>query len=153
MLKAYAAFHICEEGTNLKAWLYRILPTRTSTRTAGGSASRCRAPTEDHRLAARERRVATSSGLRSAETEALTGYRTATSRTPSSKLPDFRLAVYLADVEGFSYKESPTSGYPDGTVSRVFTADGGTCDPLELTLRIGLHPVPSSDAAAAGQEV
>ena len=117
--KAFAAFHQFTPGTNLKAWLYRIL-TNTFINTyrkkqrqpqeSGGDSI------DDWQLARAE--AHTSTGLRSAEMDAL-------DRMPDSAVtdamhqlaPDFRLAVYLADVEGFSYKEiAEIMGTPIGTV-------------------------------------
>ncbi len=118
-LKAYAAFDRFEEGTNLRAWLYRIM-TNTYI---NGYRKRQREPylgavdeLEDWQLGGAESTTATSA--RSAEAEAI-------DRTPASvvsealnALPeDFRLAVYLADVEGFSYREvAEIVGVPMGTV-------------------------------------
>ncbi|MDO5500684.1 MAG: sigma-70 family RNA polymerase sigma factor [Propionibacteriaceae bacterium] len=117
--KAYGSFHQYKPGTNLKAWLYRILTNsfintyrkaQRSPKIADGE------DIEDWQLA----RAAThhSRGLRSAEVEAL-------DRMPDSVVtealqdlsPDFRLAVYLADVEGFAYKEiAEIMETPIGTV-------------------------------------
>ncbi|GAA0206258.1 RNA polymerase sigma factor SigR [Glutamicibacter creatinolyticus] len=117
--KAFSAFHQYKPGTNLKAWLYRILtntyinlyrkrqrePQRTSTDTV-----------EDWQMA--QAADHTPTGLRSAEVEAL-------DRLPDSDVKaalqaigeDFRLAVYFVDVEGFSYKETAEIlGVPIGTV-------------------------------------
>ncbi len=117
--KAFAAFHQYKDGTNLKAWLYRIL-TNTFINTYR---KKQREPQqsgadeiEDWQLARAESH--TSRGLRSAEVEAL-------DRLPDSDVKDalaalsedFRMAVYLADVEGFAYKEiAEIMDTPVGTV-------------------------------------
>ena len=60
----------------------------------------------------------TSDGLRSAEMDALDRMPdSAVTQAMNDLSPDFRLAVYLADVEGFSYKEiAEIMGTPIGTV-------------------------------------
>jgi len=117
--KAYASFHQFKEGTNLKAWLYRILTNtfinnyRKKQRQPQPSMSE---DVEDWQLARAESH--TSSGLKSAEMEALERLPDSDVKDALSKLPeDFRLAVYLADVEGFPYKEiAEIMDTPIGTV-------------------------------------
>lgn len=117
--KAYASFHQFKPGTNLKAWLYRILTNtyinvyRKKQRRPQESSDES---VEDWQLARAEQH--TSSGLRSAEADALDRMPDSVVKDAMAQLgPDFRLAVYLADVEGFSYKEiAEIMETPIGTV-------------------------------------
>lgn len=118
-VKAYQAFNSFSEGTNLKAWLYRIM-TNTYI---NSYRKKKRQPTQqssedvtDHQL------LATSShesvGLESAEVEALKNLpnqRIAQAINDLSE--DYRMVVYYADVEGLAYKEiAEIMGTPLGTV-------------------------------------
>jgi RNA polymerase sigma-70 factor (ECF subfamily) len=117
--KAFAAFHQFKEGTNLKAWLYRILTNSFINIYRKKQRQPVQDPhdeIEDWQLARAE--THTSSGLKSAEVEALEHLPDSDVKDALQRLPaDFRLAVYLADVEGFAYKEiAEIMSTPVGTV-------------------------------------
>ncbi|AMT73998.1 sigma-70 family RNA polymerase sigma factor [Mycobacteroides immunogenum] len=119
MVKAYAGFGTFKEGTNLKAWLYRILTNTYINIYRKKQRQPAEYPTEeitDWQLAANAEH--TSTGLRSAEIEALDGLPDDEIKEALNKLPEeFRMAVYYADVEGFPYKEiAEIMDTPIGTV-------------------------------------
>src|SRR5918996_5691174 len=120
-LRAYRGFSGFEQGTNLKAWLYRIL---TNTYINSYRAKK-RRPEETeldevedlylyHRIGGLEAAMAG----RSAEDELLDRFSEAEVKEAVEDLPEnFRMAVLLADVEGFSYKEiADILDIPIGTV-------------------------------------
>ncbi|GAA2132400.1 RNA polymerase sigma factor SigR [Actinomadura napierensis] len=118
LAKAYVNFHQFQEGTNLKAWLHRILTNNFINTYRKKQREPQRAGSEELEEWQLAQTEASSSGFRSAESEAL-------DRIPDSEvvdalraLPkDFRDAVYLADVEGYAYKEiADMMGTPIGTV-------------------------------------
>lgn len=107
LLSAYASFRSFRHGTNLNAWLHRIL-TNTYI---NGYRKRQRQPGQypseqitDQQLAASADH--SSSGLRSAEDEAMEMLPDITIKAAMQALPEqFRMSVYYADVEGFRYHE------------------------------------------------
>ena len=120
-LKAYRGFGGFEEGTNLKAWLYRIL-TNTFI---NSYRSKKRRPeqtelddVEDLYLYNRLGGLEAAAAGRSAEDEMFEHLTDTEVKAAVEALPEnFRLAVLLADVEGFSYKEiAEIMDIPIGTV-------------------------------------
>lgn len=119
LVKAYAAWPSFRQGSNLGAWLYRILINTY----INGYRKRRRRPTQDpfgditdQHLAAGARHSST--GLRSAEDEALNTVPDDRIRVAMNALPEqFRTAVYYADVEGFRCREiAEMMNTPVGTV-------------------------------------
>jgi RNA polymerase sigma-70 factor (ECF subfamily) len=116
--KAYTSFHQFEPGTNLKAWLYRVLTTtfintyRKDQRRPQTSDSEL----EDWQIA--EASSHTSDQGKSSEDVVLENLPDSDIKNALAEIPEeFRMAVYLADVEGFSYKEiAEIVGVPAGTV-------------------------------------
>ena len=118
-IKAYTAFASFRDGTNLKAWLYRILTNTYINSYRKKQRQPAQYPTDeitDWQLAATAEH--TSSGLRSAEIEALDALPDDEIKQALQALPeDFRMAVYYADVEGLPYKEiAEIMETPIGTV-------------------------------------
>jgi RNA polymerase sigma-70 factor, ECF subfamily len=120
-LKAYRAFGTFKEGTNLKAWLYRIL---TNTYINSYRARRRRPEqtdldeVEDLYLYRRLGGLEAANAGRSAEEQVLEHFTEGDVKEAVEALPEqFRMAVLLADVEGFSYKEiADILDVPIGTV-------------------------------------
>ncbi len=121
MLKAYRAYDTFTEGTNLKAWLYRILTNTYINRYRKAQ----RRPTEtdlgeveDLYLYRRLGSEDTADVSRSAEDQLLDGLVESDIKEAVEALPEhFRLPVLLADLEGFSYKEiAEILDIPIGTV-------------------------------------
>ena len=118
-IKAYRAFAGFQEGTNLKAWLYRILTnTYINIYRKAQREPRVNPVDEIHDWQMADAERHTSGGLRSAEAEALDLLPNTVISDAFSAVPeDFRNAVYLADVEGFAYKEiAEIMDVPVGTV-------------------------------------
>jgi len=119
-VKAYTAFAQFQQGTNLKAWLYRI-QTNTFINNYRKNQRNPYQGTiddlEDWQLGGAES-VTQSTSTRSAEAEAIDHLPDSAVKNALQAIPeDFRMAVYFADVEGFSYQEiADIMKTPVGTV-------------------------------------
>jgi RNA polymerase sigma-70 factor (ECF subfamily) len=148
-LKAYAAFGSFRAGSNLRAWLYRILTNNY----IDGCRSRQRQPaqhltgeiTDRHLLRSAEH---LSTGLRSAETEALDRFPDSDVAAALGELSEhIRMAVYLADVEGLAYREiADVMRTPVGTV--ISRLHRGRRQLRELLREGGVAPARASSTPA-----
>ena len=118
-IKAFQAFDSFTQGTNLKAWMYRIMTNLYITNYRKAQ----RRPTQtsaeeitDYQLLSSASHE--SQGLESAEVEALKKLSTSEiSEALNALSEDYRMVVYYADVEGLAYKEiAEIMGVPLGTV-------------------------------------
>jgi RNA polymerase sigma-70 factor (ECF subfamily) len=120
-LRAYRGFRGFEQGTNLKAWLYRIL---TNTYINQYRAKKRRFDeteldeSEDLYLYRRLGGLEAATAGRSAEDELMDWFTDSEVKAAVEALPEqFRMAVLLADIEGFAYKEiAQILDIPIGTV-------------------------------------
>jgi RNA polymerase sigma-70 factor (ECF subfamily) len=119
MLRAYTGFRSFRDGTNLKAWLYRIM----NNAWINNYRKQQRRPIEygvDHITDARQAEYAARgpTSLRSAELEALESLPDAQIKAALLSLrEESRMVVYYADVEGFRYSEiADIMNTPIGTV-------------------------------------
>jgi RNA polymerase sigma-70 factor, ECF subfamily len=148
-VKAFQAFGQYQQGTNLKAWLYRI---QTNT-FINSYRKKQRDPyqgtideLEDWQLGGAE--SATSTITRSAEAEAIDHLPDSAVKEALQSIPeDFRLAVYFADVEGYSYQEvADIMKTPVGTVmSRLHRGRRMLRELLaEYARERGINPAPAA---------
>jgi RNA polymerase sigma-70 factor, ECF subfamily len=152
-IKAFQAFGQFQQGTNLKAWLYRI---QTNT-FINNYRKKQRDPyqgtiddLEDWQLGNAESATATTT--RSAEAEAIDRLPDSAVKDALQAIPeDFRLAVYFADVEGFSYQEiADIMKTPVGTVmSRLHRGRRLLRDLLaEYASERGINPAPTTGSGS-----
>ncbi len=154
-LKAYRSFASFQEGTNLRAWLFRIL-TNTFINTYRAKQRR---PVETdlddvEDLYMYKRIGALQSASRSAEDQMFDLFTDDEVKRSLEELPEsFRLPVLLADVEGFAYKEiAEMLDIPIGTVmSRLHRGRKAMQKRLmDYAQARGLVPTPASPAPAEG---
>lgn len=123
-LKAYQSFHQYEQGTNLKAWLYRILTnTYINVYRKKSKEGFTQALDDLAEWQVGDAESLTQTSTRSAEAEAIDRMPASVVKDALYELPeDFRMAVYFADVEGFRYQEiADIMDTPLGTVmSRLY---------------------------------
>jgi RNA polymerase sigma-70 factor, ECF subfamily len=120
-VKAFGAFRSFQQGTNLKAWLYRILTNTYINSYRKKQRDPYKSSTDDleeWQLGEAQSTTSASRTSRSAEAEAIDHLPDSTVKEALQSISeDFRLAVYLADVEGFSYQEiADIMHTPVGTV-------------------------------------
>src|SRR5438067_3256470 len=120
-LKAYRGFGSFQEGTNLKAWLYRILTNTFINSYRARKRRPEQSDIEDVEDLYMYRRLGGLEGAtagQSAEEQVLEHFTESEIKEALESLPEqFRIAVLLGDVEGFSYKEiAEILEIPIGTV-------------------------------------
>lgn len=107
VLNAYAGLRTFEPGTNLKAWLRRIMTNTYISSCRRQKRSPAQHPSgeiTDQQLVASALR--TPGALRSAEDQAIEMLPDASLKAAMMGLPvQFRMVVYLADIAGYSYRE------------------------------------------------
>jgi RNA polymerase sigma-70 factor, ECF subfamily len=143
LTKAYTAFAQFTPGTNLRAWLHKILANTFINTYRKRKREPAIAPGADP--AADRHADPLAPAARSAEAEALDKITDTTILNALRDLPpDFRTAIWLADVEGYPYREvAAIMGTPLGTVmSRLHRARGKLRH--TLAAHAPAHPAPAS---------
>lgn len=127
LTKAYIAYHQYTPGTNLRAWLHRILANTFINSYRKAQRQPAIAPGADPSADWQTSADPLSPPAPSAEDQALAKITNASLLSALQELPyEFRTAIYLADVEGYPYREVATMmGTPVGTVmSRLHRGRG-----------------------------
>jgi RNA polymerase sigma-70 factor (ECF subfamily) len=153
---AFRAYHQVEEGSNVRAWLYRVLHTTFLSQHRRDGRRPAEFPTEDVEVAAATSEVGAVRAAPSAEHAALSAFGPAEVRDALAELPEEqRVAVYLADVEGFAYREiADIMGSPVGTVmSRLHRGRSALRASLaDYAVRSGMVTAGAAHAPGAGEE-
>ncbi len=156
-LKAYRAYERFEAGTNLKAWMYRILTNSY----INDYRKKQRRPdesdiddVEDLYLYRRIGGLAGSTLGRSAEDELMELFGDAEVKEALEDLPEhYRLPVLLADVEGFSYKEiAEILDVPIGTVMSRLHRGRKQLQKLLYAFAEANRLLPDAETAAVGAD-
>lgn len=115
---AFRAYHQVEEGSNVRAWLYRVLHTTFLSQYRRDGRRPTEDSTEDVEVAATGAIDPVRASAPSAEQAAMSAFGPTEIREALAALPEEqRVAVYLADVEGFAYREiAEIMDSPVGTV-------------------------------------
>jgi len=127
LTKAYTAYHQFTPGTNLRAWLYRILANTFINNYRKTKREPAISPGADPHQDWQLGKDPLAGPARSAEAEALDKMTDSAVLTALRELPDdFKTTIWLADVEGYPYREvAAMMGTPIGTVmSRLHRGRG-----------------------------
>jgi RNA polymerase sigma-70 factor, ECF subfamily len=105
-LRAFSAYESFEPGTNLKAWLYRILMNTYISSYRKQKRSPQTVSSDEVEDFSLYRHIIDEGGAKTPEAQVLESIPDEDVKRALEELPEqFRMAVLLADVEGFSYKE------------------------------------------------
>ena len=154
VVKAIRARHQYQAGTNLKAWLLRILTNTFINRHRRGGLERDVLEGPDAGpLADRWTGAATMRGMRHPERDALSPLIQAEVQRALDSLPEhFRMAVVLSDVEGLTYKEiAEVMGTPIGTVMSRLHRARGILQNLLRAHAVALGIVPDEDDSSVDE--
>jgi len=118
-LRAYRSYASFEQGTNLRAWLFRIMTNQYINSYRAKQRRPIETDVDDiEDLYLYHRIGSLGAASRSAEDTLFDMFTDEEVKTALEELPEtFRMPVLLADVEGFSYKEiAEMTDVPIGTV-------------------------------------
>jgi RNA polymerase sigma-70 factor (ECF subfamily) len=113
-LKAYKYYDKFEEGTNFKAWLFKIMKNTFINNYRKAQAQPPRATSPTSRTRSSQISEDASRQIRNPEEELLENVLDEDVQRAVDRCPDYRMVVLLADLEGFSTRRSATSRDPGG---------------------------------------